>query len=394
MPTISLKIVNAKKRIDSSHIIRISIAHNGQTRYINTGVTVDNINQFQGGMIVNRRDAAFKNTLLRSKISEIEAKITKLLSVCSINGLSCSELVAAIQRDRPENITLTYAFEEYIDSARLSKNSVTLMKQCFKSIQAALGDDFLLDKLQYQDLLKLEKSLRKIRNSESTIRTKLALLQKIYSYAKKCKYISGAENPFEDYDFPEATIRNAWLTVEQMRLLRDISLDGAMVRNTRDLIMLSYCLGGINMVDLVNIDFAKVRQTGVVKYERTKTIRMRKLNRYVEFIMPKEAWKYVTPFLHEDGHIGTPYQRNSLFHYYFSQCMGELRKQTGLDSLIYYSARKSFAQHAFSLGVSTSVIDFILGHKLNRGGTSLYNYIIVTPDMASDAIRLVLDNLK
>ena len=67
---------------------------------------------------------------------------------------------------------------------------------------------------------------------------------------------------------------------------------------------------------------------------------------------------------------------------------------SGIDNLVFYSARKSFAQHAFSLGVSESVIDFILGHALGKGGSCLYSYIQVTPDMATKAIRLVLDKVK
>ena len=71
-----------------------------------------------------------------------------------------------------------------------------------------------------------------------------------------------------------------------------------------------------------------------------------------------------------------------------------LQKELGIKRLIYYSARKSFSQHAFNLGISTSTIDYILGHRLDRNSTSLYKYISVTPDLATAAIRKVLDNLK
>ena len=68
-------------------------------------------------------------------------------------------------------------------------------------------------------------------------------------------------------------------------------------------------------------------------------------------------------------------------------------KALGLKKLIYYAARKSFSQHAFMLGISTSVIDYILGHRVDKTSTSLYNYISVTPELASSALRKVLDQL-
>lgn len=74
--------------------------------------------------------------------------------------------------------------------------------------------------------------------------------------------------------------------------------------------------------------------------------------------------------------------------------MRKLAALTGIKNLIYYSARKSFSQHAFDLGISESVIDYILGHRVDKGGTSLYAYISVTPEKATAAIRKVLDHLK
>ena len=71
-----------------------------------------------------------------------------------------------------------------------------------------------------------------------------------------------------------------------------------------------------------------------------------------------------------------------------------LAEMVGVKGLIYYSARKSFSQHAFDLGINTGVIDYILGHKLDKVGNTLYNYVYVTPEMATEAIRKVLDNLK
>lgn len=44
--------------------------------------------------------------------------------------------------------------------------------------------------------------------------------------------------------------------------------------------------------------------------------------------------------------------------------------------------------------IKIGVIDYILGHKLGGGGSTLYYYISVTPAQATAAIRLVLDNLK
>jgi intergrase/recombinase len=70
-----------------------------------------------------------------------------------------------------------------------------------------------------------------------------------------------------------------------------------------------------------------------------------------------------------------------------------LRQELGIPNLIFYSARKSFSQHAFELGISTQVIDYILGHSLRARGV-IYHYVSVKPEMATEAIRKVIDNLN
>lgn len=157
--------------------------------------------------------------------------------------------------------------------------------------------------------------------------------------------------------------------------------------------MLSYYLGGINMIDLLDIDFNE--QTDTIHYVRKKTEHRPKMNKYVEFAIPEEAKAIIRRYKGKDGHISvSEYQRKTNCHYFFGVNMPKLSEVTGIKQLIYYSARKSFSQHAFDLGISTSIIDYILGHRVDKGGTSLYSYISVTPDMATNAVRMVLDNLK
>ena len=115
----------------------------------------------------------------------------------------------------------------------------------------------------------------------------------------------------------------------------------------------------------------------------------------MEFTIPDEAKAIIARYKGPDGRLAvTKYQRKDGMHCFFDVNMKKLAELTGIKNLIYYSARKSFSQHAFDLGISTSTIDYILGHRVDKGGTSLYNYISVTPEIATEAVRKVLDNLK
>ncbi len=215
----------------------------------------------------------------------------------------------------------------------------------------------------------------------------------LLNYAKRCGYVQFRVDPFAGYELPKMEVRQSWLSVDEVRKIRDIQCSKPNIIKCRDLFMLSYYLGGINIIDLLDIDFNE--QSDTIHYVRKKTEHRPKMNKYVEFAIPDEAKAIISRYKGKDGHISvSEHQRNTNCHYFFDLNMPKLAKATGIKQLIYYSARKSFSQHAFDLGISTSIIDFILGHRVDKGGTSLYSYISVTPDMATNAVRKVLDNLK
>ena len=149
--------------------------------------------------------------------------------------------------------------------------------------------------------------------------------------------------------------------------------------------MLSYYLGGINMVDLKGLDLNTC--TNEMHYKRNK-VRDR-CNIEVRYTIPPEAREIIKRIKTKDGKLPIPKRTD----YFITHHMNALRDELGIPNLVFYSARKSFSQHAFELGISTQVIDYILGHSLRAHGI-IYHYVSVKPEMATEAIRKVIDNLN
>ena len=68
MATLNALIVPAKVLKGGRHKVRISVAHNGETRYIVTDIIIDSSKEFKNGQVVKRPDAASMNTKLRGLI--------------------------------------------------------------------------------------------------------------------------------------------------------------------------------------------------------------------------------------------------------------------------------------------------------------------------------------
>lgn len=391
MAILNAVIVPAKVLKGGRHKVRISVAHNGETRYIVTDIIIDSSKEFKNGAIVKRPDAAYLNTKLRGILQRYQGVVDELAYV---NGLSCPELVYQLKNaGNYKHRTLLSIYEEYMSNARIKDGTRNGYINMWNTISRHLNTKMLAENITHGTVLGLDRFLRDRGLKLTTIRNYLVFLMVLLNYAKRCGYVQFRVDPFAGYELPKMEARQSWLSVEEIKKIKNLETSRPCVMKCRDLFMLSYYLGGINMIDLLDINFNE--QTEFIHYVRKKTEDRPKQNKFVEFAIPEEAKVIINRYKGEDGHIAvTPHQRKSNCHYFFDVNMPKLAEATGIKQIIYYSARKSFSQHAFDLGISTSVIDYILGHRVDKGGMSLYNYIFVTPDMATKAVRQVLDNLK
>ena len=391
MANLSAVIVPAKVLKGGKHKIRIAVSHNSKTRYIVTDIIIDSDKEFKDGRIVKRPDASIKNVKLRGLLDKYQEALDNLFF---IESLSCEELVAQLKNnDRYRHRTVRSIFDEYVSVKSIKPTTRAIYESTITSILKYLGPTMLMENISYSTVVGLEKYLTDHGNSSSTIRGKQLFLMALYFFAQKCMYIPYKTDPWFGYKLPEAKVRDAWLTVEEVARIRDANFKQRQRRLSRDLFMLSYYLGGINMVDMLHINFNECGRH--IIYTRTKTENMPKINKYVEFDMPDEALEIIERYKQPNGQLfPSSWIRGDKFHHMLDYNMKRIAEELGLSRLIFYSARKSFAQHALDLGVEQSTIDFILGHKLNKNGTSLYNYIRVTPELATVAVQKVCTSLR
>jgi len=363
--------------------VRIAVAHNSQTRYIVTDVVIDSPREWKNGQIVKRDDAAYLNTRLRKKLNEVQHSIDE---VPYPEGLTCAELIDAATRAHTcVSHTLATAFEEMMSVSTAKQSSIDMYRSNFRSISRHINTDTPVT--QFSQLMVRKYIKQRIKLAHATLQEHVSLLSRIMKYCQQNGYADFRTNPVTGCLKYSPSVRQSWLTPDQVRTVRDFPYHYKRAMKFRDLFMLSYYLGGMNIIDMIKIDF----RGDTVKYKRTKTERALKVNPFVEFEIPDEARviidKYITPdgTLKIFGKVG--------YKSTFMSSMGKVaREEVGLPQMTFYSARKSFAQHAFQLGVSESVIDYILGHSLNSGRTStIYAYIKVTPAMATEAVRKVVD---
>ncbi|MBO7280736.1 MAG: site-specific integrase [Bacteroidaceae bacterium] len=365
--------------------VKIALAHKGATVYIPTPVVLRDPKQWHDGRVVQHECAREMNKKLRNMLGDLE---DRLYEVVDVEQYSCKDLRDVLTGERRANeaMTLYEAMEEYareleedgrVSYARIMELEVRRLKKCMcdiplRNLTPKIINDY------YRWLVRRELSL-------STVSIALRNVRTVVNRAIRLLYVRYDVHPFMGIKIPSGCIREIDVDVEVIRKIRDAEIESPRKRLVRDLFMLSFYCAGINLVDIVNADWRGER----LEYVREK-IKNRSQQK-VSICIVDEAREIVNRYMGEDGRLEFGYSftyRN--FCHYVSRIFRMLMDDLGLDNVLMYSARKTWAQIAMEIGVGESVIDYCLGHSDSKRGIIRY-YTKVRARMADDAVRRVLE---
>lgn len=386
MANLALVIVPAKALKDGRHKVRIAVSHNGLTRYILTNVTVDDSRQFRHGQVVGRPDANMMNTFLRREIGKYQEALNEIEYP---EGLTCPELVMELKSANcDKNITMRELFKKYEETSSASRRTLHNYGLILNSFLTHTKGDIRLRAINHLTIASYDKYMRKKGLERNSINNYITFLGTMFAFARRCGFVDANFQPLAGYKKPRPQVRQSWVTVDEIRKVRDFDTNNFCLRITADIFMLSYYLGGMNLIDILRQNFNMTKNT--LSYVRSKVSRFGDDAAVVSYQIPEEAKSIIAKWTKSDGHIGFLSEHPEGF---ITKHMKDLRDVLHIPNLVFYSARKSFSQHAFELGISTQVIDYILGHSPRKNGV-IFHYVAVKPEMATDAIRHVIDNLN
>lgn len=391
MPTLRLVIVPAKILSNGKHKVRISLSHKSNTRYIPTDCIIDDLSQFKEGQVVNRSDASYMNMKLRKKLNFYQETIDNIYDP---DIYSCSDLLTLLlQKKDYKGITFSQKADEYISqlvdngqekSAKLYRNAVNAFLKSQK--------DITLSSLSPKNIKVFEQYMKQKRLSSTTMNIYLTLIQCIVNSAKKHKEVVYDIEPFEFCNKPAINSRELDLSVDELKVIRDMNIEKYNVRIVRDIFMLSYYLGGINLVDLLSINF---KNATIIDFCRKKTVEHKKGINKTSFTIQPEAKAIIDKYISKNGKL--VFGKFNTFGKCYSviaRKMEELAHIAGIERrVVYYSARKSFVQHGYDLGISLEILEYCVGHSM-KSNRPIFNYLKIMRKHADKAMREIFDNLK
>ncbi len=386
MATLRFSVLPTRQTSKKTFLIYLTITHKRAVRYISTGYEIDDLFQFDKGKVVCRKDARLMNQRLAYVLSEYQEKLD---GITHQDRYSCAQIKEMIEKRvrATEVVTIKEYMEKRIDEFRkegrgsyADMNAYTLGK-----ILSILGN-IPLSGFTPSTIDKFVRGMSDL--SGATKQMRLSHLKARINEAIRDGMVEYDIHPFTYTQMPKSPAKTLDLTIDEFRRILAFKTVHKRLSLARDLFLLSFYLGGMNLADLVEAKF----DGNTVSYVRKKTAHRREGDKQVIFSLPEEARAIVRKYIARSGKLDFGYKftyRNFLC--YVNRCMKRLGEELDIKSNIsFYSARKTFAQFAFDLGIRTEIVEYCLGQSMKEN-RPIYNYVRVMRRQADMAIRMVID---
>ena len=397
MVTIKLALLKGKRAKDGTYKIRIAIGHKSETHYITTRFSVNSPSQFSGGVVVGTPDAHAVNVKLRHLLNDYEQRLER---VSDPDQYSAKELRGLLKDMRSNGTssaeTFTGVTEQYVRELRQDGRDsyADMLTFNLKRFKEYTGGDMFLSQFSTQTVTDYERWMRRQGMSQTTISMHLSMCRTIINRAIRAQLVRYDVHPFTYWKRPADEEREIDISVEDMRKIRDYTPTLKKHIVARDIFLLSYYLGGINMVDLLAVDFRNIK---ILEYVRHKSRNTKQSDKRISFTIQPEAQAIIDRYRSRNGKLDFGYKfAYKNFVCYVNNALKEIAITLDLDigrKICYYSARKSFVQHGFDLGISLEVLEYCIGQSV-KSNRPIFNYLKIMRRHADNAMRMIFDNLN
>ena len=366
--------------------VLIALTSKRQVRYIKTGYEIDNLFQFEDGEVVCRKDARIMNQRLNFVLSEYRDRLS---SIHDADIYSCAQLKEILEgRLKAEQpITIKEWMETRIEELRKDGRENYADMNCYtlKLIIDTIGD-VPMQCITPAIVLRFIKGISRL--SPATQQMRLTHLKARINEAIQEGLVKYDVHPFTGIKMPKPGVKLLDITIDEFRRIKDLETPHKRIGLARDLFLLSFYLCGMNLADIVEADFS----TDEMQFVRKKTCRKKSGINVVSFSIPPEARPIINKYVKRNGRLDFGYEfsyRN--FQRYLNFCFKKLAEAVGITTdFSFYSARKTFSQFAYDLGIRTEIIEYCIGQTMKEN-RPIYNYIRIMKKQADAAIRKVID---
>lgn len=372
-----------RARKDGTFPVKILVSANGTNFLLSVGMTSKQSDWTGDGFSKKDPNAKVKNIYLRDMMNKVEKHILMVDSqILDMKRLK-RDLECVLNGDElNDRKRLTDAIAAFVQT--ISKKGTMGYFTATIALVEEFDSSVFMDEVNVQWLERFCAFLKSKRLKTNSITLYVASIRRVFNH----EIDNGAnlQYPFRKFHLGREQTRKRNLSVERLRVLRDVKIKGR-GSDYRDFFMLSFYLIGINMADLYG-DI--VIENGRLEYRRAKTGRLYSIKIEPEVVSILE--KHGGSLSDFDFQKISGVKSAASFNILINSALRKIKDSKGnvIESdLTWYWARHTWATIAASLDIPKETISAALGHEIGSPITSIY--IDFNQKKVDEANRKVID---
>lgn len=366
MATISY-ILGSPKR-DKSRSISIILSHKGQRKRIPTNIIITNDNLSKRGNI--------KSPDILKTLNDRMESLRERLCTLEESTATCNKDIEWLYfhlMSVKENLDFFEYTEQWISkSHNKGKGNYAVMLNSLERFHHSRKLPFSF--IDYRFLTDYKNFLKDLPRAQSLY---LGCIRHIFNEAIKEYNINGmkniSNNPFDTFVIPKDHPKTKDRVISEENLVKVFNFKGTnRIGLARDCYILSFCLIGMNSVDMYECSSYK---RGVLSYNRAKTRDRRTDNAYIEIEVP-DIIKSLMKKYKGNSRVFDFYNRYanaSNFNKNINKGLHSIADILGIPHFDFYSARHTWASIARNkLGIDKYTIHEALNHVSDLDITDIY----------------------
>ena len=357
MATLTIEINKIKNQ--TSYPVSFLVRHGSTRKRIPTGISVTKSELTANGKKIKD---PIKARLLEEKRRELQDKLDALSLEMMGREMDAAYIVSRLLTSGSDVEFFKFT-DEWLETAKVRglRNYRTMLN----TLEKFLGSRRLLFRdITFPMLTRFEQYLEDRPRAQSLY---LGAIRHLYREAMR-RYNTDFDqvitnDPFTRYRVPRQQMKKGVraLTLEQLMAVYNYQGEGR-AQLARDCFILSFCLMGMNGVDMYN---ATKMEDGYIKYNRTKTKDRRSDGAYIEVKVQPQVAALVGKYKGRKRvfDFSERYARAVNFQRALNIGLSDVKEALGLDTLTFYQARHTFATLSRNLmKFSKSDVDEALNH--------------------------------
>lgn len=362
MATISYEL--GKSRKDKTRKVSIILSHKGQRKRIPTNIVITEGDLYRSGKI---KSANIKK-VIDDKINTLRSR---LYDIDTTN--EDAERIYSRLSDRVENLDFfEYAIRWIEKSSNKGKSNYGIMLNSLRRFCKC--DKLPFSSIDYKFLTSYNEFLAGHPRAQSLY---LGCIRHLFNEAMR-EYNTDsrkiiANNPFNSFTIPKDKPHTNDRVINEEDLVKVFNFKGTRrVGMARDCYVLSFCLIGMNSVDLYECTSYK---NGILSYNRAKTRDRRIDNAHIEIVVP-DVIKPLFKKYNDTTRVfcfHNKYSNAANFNKHINKGLHKIADTLGIPHFDFYSARHTWASIARNrLGIDKYTIHEALNHVSDLDITDIY----------------------